>query len=214
LEFKKKIPYLYTKNGWPRLVKSRSEAEVVFFFDFLTTDYLKRHSDRRLVEKIGREETVFVFSVDCIFEIFNLKFFTFFLLRVSNPFLNLKTEIPILYSKHESTHWFPWQRIKKNRSKWLTYFVRINMIWCEQIFMQIDSLFCIYLWIYYCRTVESFSERFYMNFTFVKILETWQFGIIFKLIRHTYFFCFGREFGFVDFMNFWKMLILSKKKIV
>jgi hypothetical protein len=47
------IPYLYTKNDSPRLVKSRSEAEVDFIFlGFLTADYLKRHYDWLKIEEI------------------------------------------------------------------------------------------------------------------------------------------------------------------
>jgi hypothetical protein len=48
---------------------------------------------------------------------------------------------------------------------------------------------------------------------FIKILETSQFGLSFNTIRHV-FFCFGLKNFFVGFMNFWKMLVLRKKKFV
>jgi hypothetical protein len=36
---------------------------------------------------------------------------------------------------------------------------------------------------------------------FIKILETWQFGLSFNIIRYV-FFCFGQKKNFVGFMNF------------
>jgi hypothetical protein len=50
--------------------------------------------------------------------------------------------------------------------------------------------------------MESFSGRFtYIGRGFIKILETWQFGLSFNIIRHV-FFCFGQKKFLVGFMNF------------
>jgi hypothetical protein len=45
---------------------------------------------------------------------------------------------------------------------------------------------------------------------FSKILETWEFGLSFNIIRHV-FFCFGQKSFFVGFMNFWKILKKNRK---
>jgi hypothetical protein len=50
--------------------------------------------------------------------------------------------------------------------------------------------------------IRSFSaESDNIGRGFIKILETWQFGLSFNNIRHI-FFCFGQKKFFVGFINF------------
>jgi hypothetical protein len=48
---------------------------------------------------------------------------------------------------------------------------------------------------------------------FIKILETWQFGLSFNIIRQV-FFCFGHKIFYVGFIDFLKNFGLAQKKIV
>jgi hypothetical protein len=60
----------------------------------------------------------------------------------------------------------------------------------------------------------SFSERSEkIGRGGIKILETWQFGLSFNIMRHV-FFCFGQKKINVGFMNFLKILVLRKKFFV
>jgi hypothetical protein len=56
--------------------------------------------------------------------------------------------------------------------------------------------------VYFKFHTESFSEGFKkIGRRFIKIFETWQFGLSFNIIRQV-FFCFGQKTFFVGFMNF------------
>jgi hypothetical protein len=48
---------------------------------------------------------------------------------------------------------------------------------------------------------------------FIKILETWQFGLSFNIIRHV-FFCFGQKKNLCRFYEFLKNFDLAQKKII
>jgi hypothetical protein len=62
--------------------------------------------------------------------------------------------------------------------------------------------------------VGSFSEESdKIGRGFIKILETWQFGLSFNIIRHV-FFCFGPKNFFCRFYEFLKSFGLAQKKIV
>jgi hypothetical protein len=57
----------------------------------------------------------------------------------------------------------------------------------------------------------SFSERSEkIGRGFIKILETWQFGLSFNIIQQI-FFCFDQKKFYVGFMIFLKILVLRKK---
>jgi hypothetical protein len=55
------IPYLYTKNGWPMLVESHSEAEVDIFFYFLIAGNLKNIFDQPVswLKKLSQQPNLF-----------------------------------------------------------------------------------------------------------------------------------------------------------
>jgi hypothetical protein len=59
---------------------------------------------------------------------------------------------------------------------------------------------------------HSVSVSTWIDRGFMKFVETWQFSLTFNIMRHI--FLFWPRFFFVGFMNFWKFLVLSKKKSV